>query len=303
MKSITILLSMLCGMTSFAQIPNASFENWETRTLFGVQYEDPAGWYTQNFSLLMEGLSAGCTPTTDAHSGTKALKLSNLENPYFAPAYATTMNIQGTEFNEKFPIVGLKPYQLKGFYKYMYDANEKDTFTINVMLYKNGLNIGYGFISSDSLTTTYTEFTVPIEYFGSDTSVAPDSASISFDISQTKDSILHTSVVMYIDDLSFIGNITTSLTDAVQKPKLEASVFPNPAKTRASIHFEQKSQGIASIEVFDITGKKMDTLYFDRNSSAGKHEVDWITENMERGIYFLLIEAADALKVVRVALD
>jgi hypothetical protein len=66
-------------------------------------------------------------------------------------------------------------------------------------------------------------------------------------------------------------------------------VFPNPAKDVINIKMELTEKSVLKIELFDITGKKIDeteTLYTNQKIF---HKAFYLNDNIESGIYFLKI--------------
>ncbi len=70
---------------------------------------------------------------------------------------------------------------------------------------------------------------------------------------------------------------------------LECSVFPNPTTSRASINFSTLEFGSATVQVFDITGRIVETL-FEEPVEAGNHSINWISDDIASGVYFILLK-------------
>jgi hypothetical protein len=75
--------------------------------------------------------------------------------------------------------------------------------------------------------------------------------------------------------------------------------YPNPFNPQTTIHFEIPQTGHVTIEVYDIQGRKLSTLY-DGISSAGKHDLIWNAANQPSGIYFcrMTIENESVSKMI-----
>jgi hypothetical protein len=297
MNRILFTLTSLTVITVNAQIPNSGFENWITKRVFGIEVTDPEGWHTSNLSLRSEGKAPAVTQTTDAVSG-KAMKIVNIDNDNFEVGNASTLQFVGTDIIDKFPI-NLKPYALKGYYKYSY--TQKDTFNITVLLFKNGDNIGYGVYKSDSSTASYVPFELEINYYGTDTAAYPDSAMIAIACSEYKDTYINLGVELYIDELTFDG-IATSVFEK-SKQTANAAVYPNPVHNRAQIKFEQEEFGYAQVAVYDVLGKKVEDLYHKSHNSVGSYDIDWDTDHLDSGVYFVKVTAANRTKTIRVVID
>lgn len=298
MKKLLLSALMSGSMLLNAQIPNAGFEDWTEKTLFGIRYTDPTGWHSSNYGLVAEGMEPAVSATNDAYMGQKAMKITNVFNDYHSVGYATTMRFEGLEFVDKFPIQ-MKPTKLKGYFKYLY--TQKDTFSITVSVYKNGLNIGYGQMYHDSMVSAYTPFDINIEYYGADSTVIPDSASIAIACSQIKEDTMNLGVELFLDELSFDG-ITTSV-NKTDKGNIEATIFPNPVIDIVRIQFEQKIFGYSEIVVYDILGNEVEALHKKSHTPVGMVEVEWDTQKLNSGIYFVKIVSGDNSKTIRVKMN
>ncbi|MEO5674551.1 MAG: kelch repeat-containing protein [Chitinophagales bacterium] len=84
-----------------------------------------------------------------------------------------------------------------------------------------------------------------------------------------------------------------------QKPP---AVFPNPLITSSSVSFSLEQNSIVTIELFDLSGSKMKTL-FNENSRAGQHEVKFNREQLPSGIYLLQLKMNQASSVIKVIIQ
>jgi hypothetical protein len=66
--------------------------------------------------------------------------------------------------------------------------------------------------------------------------------------------------------------------------------YPNPFNPSTTIMFALPQEQYVTIEVYNSTGQKVETLV-NRKFSAGYHEVNWNAVNMATGIYFYRIQA------------
>lgn len=291
MKTITLLCATFFSVFAQAQIPNASFENWTTVTKEGVTYHDVTGWYTPNIANVFNNEPEMATQTADAYEGASALKLSNLPNKYSMSASAFSM-IEGAkdEFIDKFPVTG-KVTSLKGFYKYDF-TGEHDSCGIYLLLFRNGINIGYGEFIGSSKVSEYSPFSVPVQYFQDS---IPDSASINI---YTSRGDFHEGSVLHVDAFSFT-TVNTSLREQT-KPRVSVSIFPNPVFGTAGIEFELMQPGTTSVEVYNVLGALVHVLTPNGYFEAGKHRLDWNTSNFPEGMYFVKITQDTAETTMKV---
>lgn len=290
MKTLHTLITLFIWAPVMAQIPNAGFENWEQKTIFGTTFTDPVGWLSINYANAIENIPAAATQTTDAYSGNFALKLTNTEGKDKLAASISTMKLNGMEFIDKIPITS-RVKSLKGYYKYSY--TDKDTCLISLSIYKNGSAIGSGFLETSTITENYTAFEVPIEYSESDTTIIPDSAFILIQAAQNSNrEDFNEGVTLYIDELSFEEGPTTAIREL--KPTLDVDLFPNPAQDFVTVSMKQIAK--PTIEVYDITGKQYTIEHSEVSPST--HEIH--LDPLPKGMYFIKVMAGSQYRTFRV---
>ncbi len=77
--------------------------------------------------------------------------------------------------------------------------------------------------------------------------------------------------------------------------------FPNPFSASTGIYYTLHHDGPVLMEVFDVTGKKVQTLVNEPQSS-GRREADWNAGSVSAGIYFIRLQTGDGMytgKVVK----
>jgi len=288
-------LLLIVSAPAFAQIPNASFENWESITYLGRTYNNISGWNTSNYMNVFNNEPEMVTKTTDAYEGIYAASFINKPNFNQMSAMASTGGGPFAEKSgDKFPVTE-KVKKLKGYYKYDYTATS-DSCSIFVILYKDSNTVGYGEFASGNKVSTFTEFIVNIQYYDD---LTPDSASIY--IYTTRDNFREGSELV-IDALSF-ETTNTGLFDRETGKTIKASVYPNPAAGNAVIEFEQRSAGRTQVTVYDILGNAVAEPSRDQAFSAGTNQLKWDTTPLSPGIYFIRIKQHDAEKTIRITVN
>lgn len=68
--------------------------------------------------------------------------------------------------------------------------------------------------------------------------------------------------------------------------------YPNPFNPTTNIKFDIHKQGIATLKVFDLLGKEMETLV-DEQLSVGSYEVIFNANSLPSGIYFYVLKTGD----------
>ncbi len=94
------------------------------------------------------------------------------------------------------------------------------------------------------------------------------------------------------DAIRFVGieeQITsTENTDEISQFVLNPA-YPNPFNPTTNITYQVPSSGNVKVEVFNINGQLIQTL-FDGKQSQGSYQFTWNAENMSSGIYFVKID-------------
>jgi len=66
--------------------------------------------------------------------------------------------------------------------------------------------------------------------------------------------------------------------------------YPNPFNPETRIIYGLPQAAEVTLEVYDITGKKIQTLVRSRQQ-AGYHDITWNAQNVSSGMYILQIQA------------
>jgi photosystem II stability/assembly factor-like uncharacterized protein len=74
--------------------------------------------------------------------------------------------------------------------------------------------------------------------------------------------------------------------------------FPNPFTSLTRISYKLKRSGIISLSVFDLSGRKIQTLVNDFQT-AGEHTVDWDASHLSDGLYFCQLKINQDLVLVK----
>lgn len=278
MKKQFLFISFICA-TSFINaqsqaLPNGGFENWTNQGAF----EDPQYWATMNFYSI-SGAPATAFKSTDAHSGTYALKLKTLTaevdgemDTIRGIALLGSFNISNGE-NTIGQSFTQRPDSLVGWYKLTSVNNSPFFIYSKLSKWNTSTNatedIGETLFQG-AANSSYVRFSVPIIYANNKT---PDSLQIL--ISNSLDSNVITNELL-LDDLKFIYNNTSTVGIAENTVKIQLS--PNPVMDQLHI---QSDQPVERISVKDIHGKRV----FDLSGNNSEYyQVE--TAHFSPGIYF-----------------
>ncbi len=251
----------------FAQLPNASFENWTSG--------EPDGWNTPNSSTVV------VTAATPAQHGNSALKgeVGTVQGFIIPPIV-----ILGTD-GEGIPNT-IRYTRLSGYYKYTQAGS--DLFNARIVLTKTGdITVGAGSVSLPP-ATNFTPFNIDVTYATNDT---PDTLVVSFEISGVGGfGTVGTSYV--IDNLSLSTSTSNEdQTSEVNSFSLEQN-YPNPFNPSTTINWQSAVSGWQTLKVFDVLGNEVATLV-DEYRTAGRYEVEFDASSLKSGIYFYRFHAGD----------
>jgi 5-hydroxyisourate hydrolase-like protein (transthyretin family) len=77
--------------------------------------------------------------------------------------------------------------------------------------------------------------------------------------------------------------------------------YPNPFNPSTTIEFDLPKASDIRIEVYKITGQKVQTL-LNEKLSVGNHKVEFNAQNLSSGVYFYRIEAGEYEEVRKMIL-
>ena len=266
-----MLLVLFASITQFAQIPNAGFENW---TQNGQNGYDPDGWTT------LDVLWDATQQSTDSYSGSYAAKLERISfstavvPPILQAFFPATQNYGS----------------LTGYYKFL-PHRQSDVLSIDVILFK-GSSI-FGVVGSstkwetNAAQSSYTRFTVPIEYFVSGT---PDSAWVIISIDDTSDNEQAGAYALF-DDFSW-GPVTAVQGNDNNIPrefKLNQN-YPNPFNPNTTISFVIGNLSFVTLKIYDDLGREVTTL-MNEEKPAGEYKVRFDANVLPSGVYYYRIQA------------
>ena len=259
----TILLVIIPGML-MAQIPNSGFENWNNN--------DPVGWST------LDILGDAVSQTTDAHSGSYAAKMEVMS---FYESLVPPL------LNSFFPI-SQRYGSLNGYYKFE-PQNSGEHLIVAVVLFSKSiiLPIGSGTFETDNKASSYSQFSMPIEYWSSET---PDSAWIYFTIEDTTENTTAGSYAV-IDDLSFGNSTSANLEEEIPSAFVLKQNYPNPFNPTTTIEYSIAEGSNVDLKVYNILGEEVAVLangFF----AAGSYKINFSAKNLPSGIYIATLNAS-----------
>ncbi len=280
MKRTIYITAILLGAgisPVLAQVPNASFENWDSLTVLnGVRIYNPVDWNSSNIAVFNYKQLQTVEMTTDAHTGNYAVKLTSTQDDQEQQAtFLSSGNNIGESPDDpqagKFPLNG-RINGFEGYYKYV--PNGMDSFRVFLALYRGGQYLGQSYMENGTAANEYTKFTWPVNFPA--TIAPPDSAKFIIEPSIFNDS---EGSVLYIDDLNITYGFATGINEKAKNT--EIALYPNPAKE--NIALLGYNPGLKyRYQIRTINGQVIQS----QSLSGGLIPI----HHLENGLYFLSIE-------------
>jgi len=80
-------------------------------------------------------------------------------------------------------------------------------------------------------------------------------------------------------------------------------VYPNPANDKFTINFKANSDSNTKIELLDIIGRKMASIYNNKTFKSDSYEFDVNTKNINSGIYFIKIDINGSIQTIKIIIQ
>jgi hypothetical protein len=280
--TLVILLSV-CGV-ALAQIPNPSFELWDTF----ATYKSPKNWGN------LDSLTA-CLPTpvftcaidSPGISSSYYMKLTSRYTPAgVVPGVAVSGKIDYTARTPKsgFPFTS-RPQSLTGKWQYMAWPGDQGFISVFLSKWNTTTNkrdtIGYVYEPLNDMVMIWFPFTINLKYYSG---ANPDSAMIV--LSSSGPTPVDYSY-LWVDSLEFAGSVpvgTITLGSAMtSEHSSPLSIYPNPASANTCISYYSNSISNAQITISDITGKKIGEMHVTAFTGENKFSVN--TSGFTPGCY------------------
>jgi len=270
-------ISFIMGFSvSAQQIPNGDLENWTENVLLG--FEDPDDWQTPNqYTALLSVFTT--TKVSDAASGNYAAKLEAKDVGGFITPGVITLGDFTVDFvnNTAYLTGGIpftdKPAALTGSWKNFPASGDFTMIIVYFTKYSSTKGqtdtIGIGQMLGTETVDSWTAFSIPIEFFGTED---PDTMNLHVVSSNMLNLQLGSSI--YVDDLAFEYEASVNEIDN----KVEASVFPNPASENVTFSFGQAVN--AELNVYNNEGQVVYTAAI--NGKTHKADISYLAT----GTYF-----------------
>lgn len=177
-------------------LPNMDFEYWGFPDSSKGEYQEPCGsvWVTSNAVSLEFTGSTGVTASSKAQNGTIAASMvtNNLLGPIILPGILFSGRYKSYDFsglnfeqNAEFGVpFKEKPIKMEGYYTYT-SVNADSAYALVMLSKYNAVSkvkdtVGFGGFTIKETVSSYTKFTVDVDYAYPAGSLVPDSILILF---------------------------------------------------------------------------------------------------------------------------
>ncbi|MBN9484881.1 MAG: hypothetical protein BGO70_05825 [Bacteroidetes bacterium 43-93] len=276
MRQILILFFLLStGLSLYAQIPNASFENWTNHG----SYNTPDGWDNRNAQTASAAIFT-CQQDTPGTDGNYYMMLiskkigSSVVNGIAVSGRLDSLT--GTPVSG-FPYTG-RPASLTGKWQYMAFGNDQGYVNMELTKWNTVSNkrdtIGSATYLLPGMVMSWANFSIDIIYTSQAT---PDSAMIVFSPSNGLNATDNSYI--FVDELKF-SDFPANV-NATYAPTSNIKVYPNPATGRINLDLGRQIAGPVFVNLIDILGKTVRSYSFDGNQQY--HAAD--LSNIAPGLY------------------
>lgn len=276
MKKLRLFLYVFLPIGLFAQIPNASFENWTAVSTYSV----PNSWGTLNNTYTVQTATKG----TPGNPGNSYLKLTSRT---YGSSVINGIAVSGVlDSVTKLPKSGFpfsqKPLSLTGKWQHMIFDTSQGSAKVYLTRWDNvnqvRVPVANGNLKLQGMAMNWQSFSIPLTYVDSN---APDSCIIYFEASGPYPG---NNDYLWIDDLSFSGVYT-----GVSEKNIDnlIKILPNPTTDNLRISFVKEFGSSLLIKLYDVSGK---IVYEDKIKNASptlNYQID--VKSFTKGFYTIEI--------------
>ncbi len=276
---------ILSGSGTVAQMPNNNFEKWDST---GVDQAD--GWFSLNKFLAISGNSQNVFKSTDANSGSYALKMVtdtfNLGGrDTFSLITTGSFGTNGIQGGFPSGSTTTRPDKFSFYYKYT-PGSAGDSANAAVWIRKNGKSIdsAIAHLPAAAAYTLY-ELNIPGKNAGDTINIAFSSSNVEGKHGAAIGSTL------LVDDLSF--SVITGIDEITNTG--DYKLFPNPAKGNIYLQYSKQDAGQVDVVLFNSLGQEM--IHKKVPVGANDHNSYMIeTSGLPSGLYFYSLQSGKEFK-------
>ncbi|MEO6168577.1 MAG: hypothetical protein ABIO46_01285 [Chitinophagales bacterium] len=286
--STLLLFTLLCN-PHFANAqnptPNAGFEDWTAVNFFG-NFFIPNNWDNLDSATAIIGILT-CQRSTEAHSGTYAVKLVTYEVNIFGTDTANGIITTGN-------LIIVPPYGIEGGIVYherpdsiacwiKYTPAGGDSTQIQFDLFSgSGDTIGTALLKIGKTVSNYTRFTAPVLYYSSAT---PELSRWMFSSSNGYDAVPGS--VLYIDDISLL------FTTGIQEVQNESGIQLINTLVSDQLLLSNPKHHAGKLKVYNSLGM-LQSIFPVKEASE-----QFPLGHLSNGIYYCAVVSEDGTVLLR----
>lgn len=291
---LSIVTTVFISLSSFAQIPNFSFENWTT---VGA-YEIPNQWGTMNNTTKTFSVYTA-TKGSPGNPGSSYLKLTSTT---VGPTVVNGIAVSGKlDSISKKPISGFpftgQPASFTGKWQHMIFGNSQGSLKATLTKWNTLLNkrdtIAIAAQGLTGMAMSWANFTINFNYWSSN---APDSCIIELRASGSNPTDQD---YLWVDNLAFTGNVTGLKNQNAMINSIV--VYPNPGSENITVNLDVKNSSHSLIELIDITGKVILTKDLGIIQGENKQVIDVST--IASGSYFIRVASENGTEIKKIIIE
>lgn len=291
---LSVLTTAFVSLSSFAQIPNFSFENWTT---LGA-YEVPNQWGTMNNTTATFSVYTA-TKGSPGNPGSSYLKLtSTTVGPTVVNGIAVSGKLDSITMKpiSGFPFTG-QPASFTGRWQHMIFGNSQGSLKATLTKWNAVSNkrdtIAIALQGLTGMAMNWANFTINFNYWSSN---APDSCIIELRASGSNPTDQD---YLWVDNLAFTGNVTglknqNTLINSIV-------VYPNPGSENITLNLNIKNSSHSLIELIDISGKVILTKDLGIIQGENKQVIDVST--IANGSYFIRVTNENGIESKKIIIE
>lgn len=104
----------------------------------------------------------------------------------------------------------------------------------------------------------------------------------------------------FVVDNEKINTIQDVSVQSININSIPFKVYPNPANDKFTIQFTAISDSDTKIELVDVVGRKVDSIFNSKTFKSDNYELDVNTKNIQSGIYFLRININGNIQTMKI---
>ena len=293
MKNITTLIvGSFFSIAAFAQIPNPSFETWNTMS----GYSNPAQWGTLNNTTTLASVYTA-TKGTPGVVGSSYLKITSKTTP---AGVANGIAVSGIlDSMTMMPKSGFactqQPKNFTGSWQYMAMGNSAGSISVTLTYWDNMMKMRMPVATANQslsgMAMSWATFSIPFTYTSSH---LPDTCIIFLKASGASPA---NGDYLWVDNLAFSGS-ATGVEDHSNTVN-DLSVYPNPVGDNLAIDFKLTQSQSVKIQMIDMNGNMVKEVALGTVNSAAKYTMS--VEGIAKGEYFINVianEGTEAKKII-----